>query len=81
MILKYKVSDNIKFNLLFCEGAPEILLEKCSSYLNSNGNEKPLVPKSKNLFEIFKIYGQERVNMYFCCHQRSFHHKYFLRIS
>ncbi|CAG8725477.1 6392_t:CDS:2, partial [Acaulospora colombiana] len=35
--------------ILFCKGAPEILLEKCTSYLHPDGTERQLDPESRNL--------------------------------
>jgi sodium/potassium-transporting ATPase subunit alpha len=37
--------------VLFCKGAPEVLIEHCSSYLHPDGNEKPLNHESRNLLE------------------------------
>jgi sodium/potassium-transporting ATPase subunit alpha len=37
--------------LFLCKGAPEVLLESCSSYLYPDGSEKPLDHESKNLLE------------------------------
>ncbi|CAG8572667.1 7033_t:CDS:10 [Acaulospora morrowiae] len=35
--------------ILFCKGAPEILLEKCTFYLHPDGSERMLDQESKNL--------------------------------
>jgi sodium/potassium-transporting ATPase subunit alpha len=37
--------------IFFCKGAPEVLLEKCSSYLCPDGSEKPLDSDSKKQLE------------------------------
>ncbi|PKY27748.1 calcium ATPase [Rhizophagus irregularis] len=37
--------------VFFCKGAPEVLMEHCSSYLQPDGNEKMLDHESKGLLE------------------------------
>jgi sodium/potassium-transporting ATPase subunit alpha len=37
--------------VFFCKGAPEVLMEYCSSYLQPDGNEKLLDDESKSLLE------------------------------